>query len=160
MGHCCKNRPDHRMWRNARGSEAPRVVVSRFFATEQWRVLRHLFLQNSDRLDVAPRYGIAILLIAGAGSVSLASDSITNSAMVALSAESLPASATGMSTESGPGVPDDFSGTVQDMIPLTAAQQAGVQEAIELRKKRNPATQDSVDRGFAPTAVPATGYRP
>ena len=103
----------------------------------------------TKRWGAVRRYGIAILLIAGGVSVSLTScDAIMSSAMVALSGESFPASAVG-TTESGPGVPDDFAGTIQDTIPLTPAQQAGVQEAIELRKKRNPANQDPVDRGFA-----------
>jgi hypothetical protein len=99
---------------------------------------------------IVRRYGFAVLLIVVGVSVALTScgDTLTTESMMALSGESLPASAAGTSTEMGPGVPADFSGTIEDTMPLTPAQQAGVQEAVELRKRRNPATQDPVDRGF------------
>ena len=62
--------------------------------------------------------------------------------------ETVPASAAGTSTESGPGVPDDFSGVVTESIPISARELASIQAAAVLQAKRNPPTKKATDVGF------------
>lgn len=68
---------------------------------------------------------------------------------------SLPASAAGTPSPSGPGVPADFAGTITDALPLTPEEIAANKAADALAAARNPPTQSPLDRGFG--AVPKKG---
>lgn len=88
-----------------------------------------------------PRTSTATSAVGGA-----ASDAATDSLVP--SGEVLPASFAGQSTESGPGVPFDFTGTVTSSLPLTASEQAAIAAANALSTARNPTARSPHDRGF------------
>lgn len=62
--------------------------------------------------------------------------------------ESLPASAAGESSETGPGVPADFSGIVTSSIPATQEELDAIAAAAALQAQRNPPTKKPTDLGF------------
>jgi hypothetical protein len=65
----------------------------------------------------------------------------------------LPACAAGVPSESGPGLPYNFTGSLVGSMALDASGLAAEAAANALSAARNPATQDPVDRGFAPAPV-------
>ena len=67
----------------------------------------------------------------------------------------LPACAAGTPGSGGPGVPEDFAGSNETSMPITAADQAAIAAAQALDIARNPPGQDPLDRGFG--RAPATG---
>lgn len=73
--------------------------------------------------------------------------SVTADDEAASGSDLLPAEAAGTSTESGPGVPDDFGGTVRVSLPLTAEETAAIEKANALHAARNPDAKNT-DRGF------------
>ena len=72
----------------------------------------------------------------------------------------LPASAAGTSTESGPGVPADFTGTITDSLPISQRQQQATARANALFTARNPPGQSPIDRGFGAVPVIEKGGLP
>ncbi len=66
----------------------------------------------------------------------------------------LPAKCAGTSTEGGPGLPYDFSGTVRHSRSLSPEQRAAIARANALAAARNPVSQSLVDRGFPPPKSP------
>ena len=104
---------------------------------------------NAGKLDVASQ--------ASALTGSSGSDVTADAQLMAGSDEALPAVAAGTSTADGPGVPDDFTGTISNSMPLTPGEQAAVSAADQLSAARNPVTQSPVDRGFAPAIAADQG---
>lgn len=76
----------------------------------------------------------------------------SKSTSAAGSGDILPASAAGTSSESAPGVPDDFTGTISESLPISPQVQQAIDEANELSSARNPPGQSRLDRGLG--AVP------
>jgi len=91
----------------------------------------------------------------GASSSALTAGDPDNPSGAAIGSAILPASYAGTSTETGPGVPFDFTGTVGEPLVLDASETAAVAAARATSKARSPATQSRVDRGFAPRSVGA-----
>ena len=60
----------------------------------------------------------------------------------------LPACAAGKSTPTGPGLPFDFKGTVEQSMPMSEADVAAAAAADALSTARNSTPQSQVDRGF------------
>ena len=71
-----------------------------------------------------------------------------------------PAAAAGMSSERGPGVPNDFAGEIRQSLVLDAEQKLRMVESDALTVSRNPPTQDARDRGFGrPAKKPSAGIQ-
>lgn len=62
----------------------------------------------------------------------------------------LRACAAGTSTTAGPGVPFNFTGTIQHSLPITPTKLTALTAAQALAEARNPPAQPPVDRGFPP----------
>jgi hypothetical protein len=97
-------------------------------------------------------------VIVGLLAISTCGDSSvdTSTGTSAITAEDLatpgaefPAAAAGESSESGPGVPADFSGDIHAKQPISPTVQAAIDAANALSAARNSPNQRQVDRGFA-----------
>jgi hypothetical protein len=71
-----------------------------------------------------------------------------SSAVTDQQSDGLNASAAGTSSESGPGVPDDFTGVVTESLPVTKEELDAIAASNALRQLRQPHGKKATDVGF------------
>jgi hypothetical protein len=118
---------------------------------------------GSFRWAVAIWLGCSVFAIAGCGDAVESTSTASQASQAGeggSEAETLPASAAGTSSESGPGLPYDFAGQVTTSLPLSPEDLVELAKLEALIAARNPPVQSRIDRGFGVPSSKARSRKP